>query len=49
MIELPYSSTYTYIILRKFVLNGVHVLCPKQGNKAEAFVLNRVRVSNPYR
>ena len=34
-----------YIILPKSVLNGVHVLCPKQGNKIEAFVLNRVRVN----
>ena len=29
----------------KSVLNGVHVLFPKQGNKIEAFVLNRVRVN----
>ena len=34
-----------YIILPKSVLNGVHVLFPKQGNKIEAFVLNRVRVN----
>ena len=30
--------------------DGVHfALCPKQGNKIEGVVLNRVRLSNPYR
>ena len=31
-------------ISRKSVLNGVRVLCPKQGYKIEGFVLNRVGI-----
>ena len=50
-----------YIISQQSVLNSVHVLCRKLGNKFEVFVLNRVcifgifyvldrvRVSNPQR
>ena len=31
-------------ISRKSVLNGVRVLCPKQGYKIEGFVVNRVGI-----
>ena len=46
MVRFSSSLSETgYIILPKSVLNGVHVLFPKQGNTIEAFVLNRVRVN----